>query len=81
LAKSPKPSSPAVLVHGDLHGDNQVWDRDELRLALNTGYGRQPRCLLIPTSNLPDNVLAHVTQSQQNTCTSPYGGPLPSGAG
>ena len=24
---------PAVLVHGDLHGDNQVWDRDELRLV------------------------------------------------
>jgi len=21
---------PAVLVHGDLHGDNQVWDRGEL---------------------------------------------------
>jgi hypothetical protein len=26
---------PAVLVHGDLHGDNQVWDRDELRLVLD----------------------------------------------
>ena len=24
---------PAVLVHGDLHGDNQVWDHDELRLV------------------------------------------------
>ena len=27
--------SPAVLVHGDLHGDNQVWDRDELRLVVD----------------------------------------------
>jgi aminoglycoside phosphotransferase (APT) family kinase protein len=26
---------PAVLVHGDLHGDNQVWDHDELRLVLD----------------------------------------------
>ena len=26
---------PAVLVHGDLHGDNQVWDRGELRLVLD----------------------------------------------
>jgi aminoglycoside phosphotransferase (APT) family kinase protein len=26
---------PAVLVHGDLHGDNQVWDRDELRLVMD----------------------------------------------
>jgi aminoglycoside phosphotransferase (APT) family kinase protein len=26
---------PAVLVHGDFHGDNQVWDRDELRLVLD----------------------------------------------
>jgi aminoglycoside phosphotransferase (APT) family kinase protein len=26
---------PAVLVHGDLHGDNQVWDHDELRLVVN----------------------------------------------
>jgi aminoglycoside phosphotransferase (APT) family kinase protein len=26
---------PAVLVHGDLHGNNQVWDRDELRLVLD----------------------------------------------
>ena len=25
----------AVLVHGDLHGDNQVWDRDELRLVVD----------------------------------------------
>jgi Phosphotransferase enzyme family len=28
-------AGPAVLVHGDLHGDNQVWDRDELRLVLD----------------------------------------------
>jgi aminoglycoside phosphotransferase (APT) family kinase protein len=26
---------PAVLVHGDFHGDNQVWDRDELRLVMD----------------------------------------------
>jgi hypothetical protein len=26
---------PAVLVHGDLHGDNQVWHDDELRLVVD----------------------------------------------
>ena len=26
---------PAVLVHGDLHGDNQVWAHDELRLVVD----------------------------------------------
>jgi len=26
---------PAVLVHGDLHGDNQVWDEGELRLVVD----------------------------------------------
>jgi aminoglycoside phosphotransferase (APT) family kinase protein len=29
------PAGPAVLVHGDLHGNNQVWDRDELRLVVD----------------------------------------------
>ena len=28
-------SGPAVLVHGDLHGDNQVWDHGELRLVVD----------------------------------------------
>jgi aminoglycoside phosphotransferase (APT) family kinase protein len=27
--------APAVLVHGDLHGDNQVWDGAELRLVVD----------------------------------------------
>jgi aminoglycoside phosphotransferase (APT) family kinase protein len=26
---------PAVLVHGDLHGDNQVWDHGELRVVVD----------------------------------------------
>lgn len=26
---------PTMLVHGDLHGDNQVWDHDELRLVVD----------------------------------------------
>jgi len=28
-------AGPAVLVHGDLHGDNQVWDHDQLRLVVD----------------------------------------------
>jgi aminoglycoside phosphotransferase (APT) family kinase protein len=35
---------PAVLVHGDLHGDNQVLEHDELRLVvdLETAGAAQP---------------------------------------
>lgn len=29
------PAGPAVLIHGDLHGDNQVWDHDKLRLVVD----------------------------------------------
>ncbi len=38
------PAGPAVLVHGDLHGDNQVWDHDELRLVadLETAGAAEP---------------------------------------
>ena len=32
---SAAPDTRAVLVHGDLHGDNQVWDRNELRLVVD----------------------------------------------
>ena len=28
---------PAVLVHGDLHGDNQVWCHDQVRLVVDFG--------------------------------------------
>ena len=31
----PGASEPEVLVHADLHGDNQVWDRGELRLVVD----------------------------------------------
>lgn len=31
-------SAGPVLVHGDLHGHNQVWDRDELRLRVVVDY-------------------------------------------
>jgi aminoglycoside phosphotransferase (APT) family kinase protein len=27
--------APTVLVHGDLHGDNQVWDHDQLQLVID----------------------------------------------
>lgn len=29
------PARPQVLVHADFHGDNQVWDQDQLRLVLD----------------------------------------------
>jgi aminoglycoside phosphotransferase (APT) family kinase protein len=29
------PPGPSVLVHGDLHGNNQVWDGDTLRLVVD----------------------------------------------
>ena len=31
----PGPGGPEVLVHADLHGDNQVWDRGELQLVVD----------------------------------------------
>jgi aminoglycoside phosphotransferase (APT) family kinase protein len=35
LASAGPAVQAAVLVHGDLHGDNQVWDHDELRLVVD----------------------------------------------
>lgn len=29
------PPRPSVLVHADLHGDNQVWDHDQLRVVVD----------------------------------------------
>ncbi len=31
----PAPAGSAVMVHADLHGDNQVWDHGELRVVLD----------------------------------------------
>jgi aminoglycoside phosphotransferase (APT) family kinase protein len=31
----PGPGAPEVLVHADLHGDNQVWDQGKLRLVVD----------------------------------------------
>jgi len=40
------PPGPAVLVHADLHGNNQVWDRGELRLVVDfeTVGVAEPEC-------------------------------------
>ena len=35
VLSSAAPDTRAVLVHGDLHGDNQVWDGNELRLVVD----------------------------------------------
>lgn len=34
-AGPPGPAGSAVMVHADLHGDNQVWDHGELRLVVD----------------------------------------------
>jgi hypothetical protein len=43
-----------------------------LRQVVITGYGAQPRCFLIPPSNLPKNALVTVTYAQHSMC---LGGP------
>ena len=49
------------------------------QLVVITGYGSQPRCFLIPPSDMPADVVADVMDAQAEMCVGPYGGPAPSG--
>lgn len=49
------------------------------QLVVITGYGSQPRCFLIPPSDIPADATADVTDAQADMCIGPYGGPAPSG--
>ena len=48
------------------------------QLVVITGYGSQPRCFLIPSSDMPEDVAVDVTEAQTDMCIGPYGGPAPS---
>jgi hypothetical protein len=48
------------------------------RLVVITGYGRQPRCMIVPTTNLPESATADVTDANSGNCFGPFGGPVAS---
>jgi len=43
-----------------------------------TGYQAGPRCLMVPTTDLPDDATADVTDANSGNCTGPFGGLVPS---
>jgi hypothetical protein len=48
-----------------------------MRLVVITGYGGQPRCLIVPTTHLPESAKADVTDANSADCVGPFGGPVP----
>lgn len=49
-----------------------------IRLVVITGYDGQTRCFIVPTTNLPEDAVADVTDANSAGCTGPFGGPVPS---
>jgi hypothetical protein len=47
------------------------------RLVVITGYDGQPRCLMIPTTKLPESATADVADANSANCIGPFGGPAP----
>jgi len=49
----------------------------DLRLVVITGYDGQPRCFIVPTTRLPEDATADVTDANSANCFGPFGGPAP----
>jgi hypothetical protein len=48
-----------------------------VRFVVITGYDGQPRCFIVPTTHLPDDAIADVTDANSANCFGPFGGPVP----
>ena len=48
-----------------------------LTLVVIRGYDGQPRCFIFPTTNLPEDAIADVTDANSAMCFGPFGGSAP----